>query len=1196
MAVKELKKASGLYTNVNSLGSYPEGALLDAKNVVIDKDDIIEQRRGLKIYGEELEAVNDRVQQLLNFNERLLRHSNDYLQYETSSVSGDFETYQELRWNYAASGGVTSSGLDCSFTTQAPHGLQNNDVVLISGATPDVYNGSFTVTVVDEYTFEYEMSATGASPASGEIVLETSTAKIEQVDAFNKIRSAESPNGNFFFTSNDGIKKLDAVDTFIRDAGGVKALDLDVEIAEVVTSEVFPQNSQLGYRILWGYRDLNNNLILGTPSARATIGLEVSTLIIPDFNDLLDKIDAAAAVNTGSLSETNYNTLAIATTATAGTLNAALRDLCSKLELDMGYTNPTAARYGRSGNVSSTNTGSVVTITTATNHQLTTGDEITLSGTNAVPSLNDQRFTITVTGLNTFTINAPSAVTVAGTATGTWASGLAQDYPEPETSTQDDYITQQEFFNEIIGLLLSEPVAKIDAGAQTAGDFLPATSAKTVKLTFTVPDQITPNYFYQVYRTAPSTGSDVDPGDDMGLVYEANPTDTEIQQGYIEVTDDTPDDFRGAALYTNPRQEGILQSNEPPPFAKDITIFQNCVFLANTKTRHRLTLNMLGTNNLSGTSINIADVTYTFAATEDATIGQIKVYTDGTPSQNLDNTARSLIRVINRYSANTAVYAYYLSEVDQIPGQMLIEARDLDTPKFYALSSSPTVGSVNFSPNIAPDSPTITAITAGPNPVITTSAAHNIKAGEIVVLVGTDNSIDGSYTVESVTSTTFTIERLGITGTGTTGRFKRVTSVFGGVSDNEIIKNRLYYSKQQQFEAVPLLNYFDVGSGDKEILRILALRDSLFVLKEDGVYRVTGDGPRTFALSLFDNTAFIVGADTAVVGNNQIYCFSNQGVITVSDTGVQIISRPIENRLLPLISNQNIKQYAFSIFYQTDRKYIMWLPEELSDTINTIAYVYNNVTNAWTTWDLSKTCGVVNSRDDRLYTGASDTNYIEQERKDFARSDFADREYTLSITEYDPVTLTLKLSTVDDLAVGDVITQVITRNTVYGTYNYTIEGVIISIDRQRSNVVVDSPQYEFQTGAIIAYNSYESLVRWAPDSLDAQGTMKQFREVVLRLFKSRITTPILGFSSDLQSSIEEVSLQGPGTGLWGFGPWGEAAWGGDYSQRGFRTFVPLLKQRCSILNVYFRHKTAREVWQIEGLSLVYEAYSSKVNR
>ncbi|WP_434127577.1 hypothetical protein, partial [Enterococcus faecium] len=48
-------------------------------------------------------------------------------------------------------------------------------------------------------------------------------------------------------------------------------------------------------------------------------------------------------------------------------------------------------------------------------------------------------------------------------------------------------------------------------------------------------------------------------------------------------------------------------------------------------------------------------------------------------------------------------------------------------------------------------------------------------------------------------------------------------------STNNDTPHRVYYSKQFQPEAVPSLNYFDIGSSEYAILRIVPLRDSVFV-------------------------------------------------------------------------------------------------------------------------------------------------------------------------------------------------------------------------------------------------------------------------------------------------------------------------------------------------------------------------------
>ena len=49
------------------------------------------------------------------------------------------------------------------------HGFSTGDSVIIAGATPSGYNGTYTVTVVDANTFTYTCSGALATPATGNI-------------------------------------------------------------------------------------------------------------------------------------------------------------------------------------------------------------------------------------------------------------------------------------------------------------------------------------------------------------------------------------------------------------------------------------------------------------------------------------------------------------------------------------------------------------------------------------------------------------------------------------------------------------------------------------------------------------------------------------------------------------------------------------------------------------------------------------------------------------------------------------------------------------------------------------------------------------------------------------------------------------------------------------------------------------------
>jgi hypothetical protein len=232
----------------------------------------------------------------------------------------------------------------------------------------------------------------------------------------------------------------------------------------------------------------------------------------------------------------------------------------------------------------------------------------------------------------------------------------------------------------------------------------------------------------------------------------------------------------------------------------------------------------------------------------------------------------------------------------------------------------------------------------------------------------------------------------------------------------------VYYSKFQQPEAVPLVNYFDVGPKDKPIRRILPLRDSMFILKDDGVYRLTGlDALSGFTVTPFDSSSQIVAPDSAAVLNNQILMISILGVSLVTDTGVSVISRPIEDLIMTLIQQSNFSTLAFGVTYESDRSYMLWVPSLDTDIVATQCFRYNTFTQAWTTWNISKTCGLVVQ--EHLYLGAADINFTEKERKTFDRTDYADRQYDKQVLGVDNLGTTVYMNSISNMGVGDVIFQ-----------------------------------------------------------------------------------------------------------------------------------------------------------------------------
>ena len=642
------------------------------------------------------------------------------------------------------------------------------------------------------------------------------------------------------------------------------------------------------------------------------------------------------------------------------------------------------------------------------------------------------------------------------------------------------------------------------------------TNSINTNVSFTIPAGITTNYFYQVYRSdqIAFTGSTPNiPDDNMQLVYEGNPTGAQISAKQVTITDITPDSLRGAALYTDSTQQGILNQNTVPPFAIDICSFKNCLWYLNTSTVQNLQFTILAVGGSSGVqlgdTITIAGNTFTaISGSPTAGSNNYQLATSGSPAQNVNSTAINLVQAINQSSTNTNIYAQYLSSSTSLPGQILIQNRLLSGSQF---------------------SVTVSAHGSSFNPTLPTSGA-------------------------SVAST------------------------------NSANLNGLMYSTQQEPEAVPAQNIFYPGSANAPGYRILALRDSMFVLKQDGIFRITGTTPQNFTLDTLDGTVFLSAPNTAVTLNNCIYALTTQGVVTITDTGVSVISRPIEdqlNQIIGTVGAANIAKYAFGVSYESDRKYILFMPQYSSDTSATIAFVYNYFTKAWTTWARSQLAAYVLKSNNTLYV-ANLTQSVSQERKSYTYTDYVDESLSINLVSYSGTTL--NLASVAGINVGDIIYQ-----------SSGVNSPVLAVNVGLNQVVVRDT-LTWATGSTQQLQSIPCTIQWVPTTGQNPGELKQYSEAIL-LFKSpQFFYATLGFLSDIVPSFASVAITGYGLLPWGFFAWGSAPWGGQSRPVPIRTYVPMAQQRCTLLTPQFFCQSGWSNFILEGISLQYRTIGSRTSR
>lgn len=245
-----------------------------------------------------------------------------------------------------------------------------------------------------------------------------------------------------------------------------------------------------------------------------------------------------------------------------------------------------------------------------------------------------------------------------------------------------------------------------------------AAAVRDVSVVVPIPPEITTSHFFQLYATSiVDFGATVDVGDEQRLVREYFPTSTDITNASLTIIDIVPNAFRAADLYTNELVEGQAAQNDRPPLGRDLAFFQNKLCVANLTEPHRMTLQMIGTVIAAADTITLGGVAYTGGTAETTTSGTFQVFkaggggfTDkGTQSLNVEYTAKSLTNVINKYAANTTIYAWYESSTDDTPGRILIEERGVGGSAFVAICSAAGVGA-NFSPILPTSGSTYTSV------------------------------------------------------------------------------------------------------------------------------------------------------------------------------------------------------------------------------------------------------------------------------------------------------------------------------------------------------------------------------------------------------------------------------------------------------------------------------------------------------
>jgi hypothetical protein len=408
--------------------------------------------------------------------------------------------------------------------------------------------------------------------------------------------------------------------------------------------------------------------------------------------------------------------------------------------------------------------------------------------------------------------------------------------------------------------------------------------------------------------------------------------------------------------------------------------------------------------------------------------------------------------------------------------------------------------------------------------------------------------------------------------------------------------NGLCWSKQEQPESVPAYQWMQVGGKDEAILRLVPLRDSLIIIKERSIWRVNGNG--AFQATLLDGTVNCRAPKSVCVLNNAVMLYCNQGIASVSESSVSIISRAIEPLLTSVIGGAAFAANTTCVPYESERSLIVSTISKASSTAADVVYVYNFVSDTWTTWDIPFICGLVTRADDKLLYIDAD-GALKRERKNLNKIDYMGQHYSVSVVSVASDSKSAEIQCLYSTpAVGDCI-----------VFNNIIS-LISAIDTtQGANPIITfRNRVTFVQGSadVYHYEAIHSRVRTAPITGGSAGVLKQFSEISLEIRSDLLTRCVLKFSNELSGSSSSVIWTGSGeTAGWGLSGWGNRPFGDttgiDISyltsvSEPIRTFIPAESQKGCYLQVELTHSVAGESMDLQTMTLKARSIGSRVAR
>lgn len=199
-------------------------------------------------------------------------------------------------------------------------------------------------------------------------------------------------------------------------------------------------------------------------------------------------------------------------------------------------------------------------------------------------------------------------------------------------------------------------------------------------------------------------------------------------------------------------------------------------------------------------------------------------------------------------------------------------------------------------------------------------------------------------------------------------------------------RNRVYYSKPSEPEAVPSVNYVDIGSREEDILALVPLENALLVFKSDGVWRITGAAPNGWVVDELDLSVRLLTGDMVQVADNVAWALTDRGLLAFTEGGAvkgpngtpRDFAAPIRDEMRTAqavaVDMRAASTIPLPFWMAHHRRLGLLLVAVGTSAASTAAddiWVYHLGADAWTRWDRADYAAIWDHNEDRMLVSPS---------------------------------------------------------------------------------------------------------------------------------------------------------------------------------------------------------------------------------